>query len=138
MDQIDFFSKKVISSKSGEKYAQIKHCLQVKKVRNTSKHILVDFDVRGQQWIDLITGGSVIVDYGFVFLLEVTSSDSFNVKNALMMDLLITNRWVLLLLYRTLIDGLESCGLVMFLSAVWTLILTAPIHSRGSNGEQVM
>ncbi len=67
MDQIDFFSKKVISSKSGEKYAQIKHWLQVKKVQNTSKHILVDFDVRGQQWIDLITGGSVIVDYGFVF-----------------------------------------------------------------------
>ncbi len=28
--------------------------------------------------------------------------------------------------------------IVMFLSAVWTLILTAPIHCRGSNGEQVM
>ncbi len=26
----------------------------------------------------------------------------------------------------------------MFLSAVWTLILTAPIHCRGSIGEQVM
>ncbi len=26
----------------------------------------------------------------------------------------------------------------MFLSAVWTLILTAPIHCRGSVGEQVM
>ncbi len=26
----------------------------------------------------------------------------------------------------------------MFLSVVWTLILTAPIHSRGSVGEQVM
>ncbi len=92
MDQIDFFSKKVISSKSGENYAQIKHCLQVTKVRNTSKHILVNFYVRGQQGIDLITGGSVIMDYGFVFWLEVTSSDSFNVKKALMMDLLITNR----------------------------------------------
>ncbi len=28
--------------------------------------------------------------------------------------------------------------IVMFLSAVWTLILTAPIHRRGSTGEQVM
>ncbi len=25
----------------------------------------------------------------------------------------------------------------MFLSAVWSLILTAPIHCRGSTGEQV-
>ncbi len=28
--------------------------------------------------------------------------------------------------------------IVMFLSVVWTLILTAPIHCRGSTGEQVM
>ncbi len=28
--------------------------------------------------------------------------------------------------------------IVMFLSAVWTHILTAPIHLRGSIGEQVM
>ncbi len=28
--------------------------------------------------------------------------------------------------------------IVMFLSAVWTLILTAPIHYRGSIAEQVM
>ncbi len=30
------------------------------------------------------------------------------------------------------------CIIVMFLSAYWTLILTAPIHCRGSIGEQVM
>ncbi len=30
------------------------------------------------------------------------------------------------------------CIIVMFLSAVWTLILTAPIHCKASNGEQVM
>jgi len=29
-----FFSGKVISSESGEKYAQIKHCLQAKTVQN--------------------------------------------------------------------------------------------------------
>ncbi len=28
--------------------------------------------------------------------------------------------------------------IVMFLSAVWTLILTAPIHCRGSIAEEVM
>ncbi len=28
--------------------------------------------------------------------------------------------------------------IVMFLSAVWTLILTAPIHCRGSINEQVI
>ncbi len=42
--------------------------------------------------------------------------------------------------HKMLIDGLESCVLlvdfVMFLSAVWTLILTAPIH-RASIGDQV-
>ncbi len=34
--------KKVILSESGENYAQIKHCLQVKTVQNK----LVDFDVK--------------------------------------------------------------------------------------------
>ncbi len=29
-------------------------------------------------------------------------------------------------------------NIVMFLSAIWTLILTAPIHCRGSIEEQVM
>ncbi len=38
------------------------------------------------------------------------------------------------------IDGLELCGciIMMFLSTVWTLILTAPIHYIESIGEQVM
>ncbi len=43
--------------------------------------------------------------------------------------------------FTILIDGLEKCGvgfIVIFLSAVWTLILTAPIHCRGSIGKQVM
>ncbi len=40
-------------------------------------------------------------------------------------------------LHKTLIDGMEWT-IVMFLSAVWTLILTAPIHCRGSIAEQVM
>ncbi len=40
-------------------------------------------------------------------------------------------------LLQMLTDGLEWCGLlVMFLSAVWTLILTAPIHCRASIGGE--
>ncbi len=38
--------------------------------------------------------------------------------------------------HKMLIDVLELCGL-LFLSAVFTLIPTAPIHCRGSIGEQV-
>ncbi len=48
----------------------------------------------------------------------------------------------LFLLHKMLIDGLEWYGIifdfVMFYQRVWTLILTAPIHYRGSFGEQVM
>ncbi len=41
--------------------------------------------------------------------------------------------------YTSPFDGLKWCGLlVMFLSAVWTLILTAPIHCRASIGETLM
>ncbi len=39
----------------------------------------------------------------------------------------------------SLIDGLsrvDCLWIVMFLSAVWTLILTAPIHCRGSIGGE--
>ncbi len=54
---------------------------------------------------------------------------------AKIMDLFLTNSFSLL---KMLTDGLERCGLlVMLLSAVWTLILTAPIHCRASI-EQVM
>ncbi len=37
--------------------------------------------------------------------------------------------------HKTLIDGLNLCGLLVdcVLSAVWTLILTAPIHCIGTN-----
>ncbi len=37
--------------------------------------------------------------------------------------------------FTALIDGLKSRGLLLFLSAVWTLILMAPIHCRGFTGE---
>ncbi len=52
----------------------------------------VDFDVRGQQKMDFFTGGSVIMDYVLIFNSEVM----FKVKNALMMDLIITNMKILM------------------------------------------
>ncbi len=50
------------------------------------------------------------------------------------MDLLLT----VFLLHKTLTDIMESCGLLVDYCDVMTLILTAPIHYRGSIGEQVM
>ncbi len=38
------------------------HLSQVKTVQNTSKQMLVDFDVRGQQGMDFFTGGRIIMD----------------------------------------------------------------------------
>ncbi len=52
-----------------------------------------------------------------------------------MMDLFLTNTPLFNSL--TLDDGFELCGLlVLFLSAVWTLILTAPIHCTGYTGDK--
>ncbi len=46
------------------------------------------------------------------------------------------------LLYKMLINGLSLCDylriIVTFLSAVWTLFLTAPIHCSESTGDQEM
>ncbi len=47
------------------------------------------------------------------------------------------------LCHRLILNDVLECVdflwiIVMFLSTVWTLILTAPIHCRGSIGEQVM
>ncbi len=65
------------------------------------------------------TGGSVIMDYGLYFSRKQWyKTCSF-------------------LLHKTLIDGLEWCGLLWFFYKP-TLILTAPIHSRGSIGEHVL
>ncbi len=63
-------------------------------------------------------------------------SDGLNLS-ALMIDLFLKN--MQLWLHKVLIDGLETVVLIiMFLSAVWTAILTAPIHCRWSIGVQVM
>ncbi len=79
----------------------------------------VDFDVR-QQEMDFFTGGSVIMDYGLILELKMSWWICFSFC---LQDF---NCWT------------GVVWIVMFLSAVWTLILTAPIHCRASTAEQVM
>ncbi len=57
--------------------------------------------------------------------------------NVLMMDLFLTNTQIFASQDVNWKTGVVWI-IVMFLSAVWTLILPAPIHCRGSIGEQVM
>ncbi len=56
----------IISSESGEKYAQIKNSPKLFKQICT-----VDFDVKGQQGMDFFIGESVIMDYRLVFWIKV-------------------------------------------------------------------
>ncbi len=66
MDNIPFFSEKAIWYESGEKYAQIKHCLQFK----------VDLDVRGQH-ILVRSDGLMwkLLNDGFVWMQFLASQD---------------------------------------------------------------
>ncbi len=60
------------------------------------------------------------------------------VKNVLMMDLVLTNT-KLVSSQEINWSGVDYLWIiVMFLSAVWTLILTAPIHCRASIVETLM
>ncbi len=68
---------------------------------------------------EIFTGGSVIMDYDIF-----TRSNSLKLKH--LKDGFVSYKHAHVLL---LTDGLELCGLLwLFLTAVWTLILTAPIH----------
>ncbi len=117
-------SEKVFWSESGDKSAQIKHRLQDKTVQNSSKQIC-----------------------GWILMWETTGDGLFHwrkcyyglwtrnlVKNILMVDLLFP------LLSSQDVDWWTGVVwiIVMFLSAVWTLILTAPIHCRAFIAEQAM
>ncbi len=110
---------------------------QNKSKQSKKNYSLVDFGER-TTGIDLFSGGIVIMDYGLVFWPGVTSkmklkcfNDGFIYKHAV---------W----LHTMLIGGLDWRGvdylwiIVVYLSSVWTLILTAPIHCRGFIGEPVM
>ncbi len=65
------------------------------------------------------------------------SARSNGFKNILIVDLFLTNTQFLSSQDVNWWTGVVWI-IVMFLSAVWTLILTAPIHCRGSITEQVM
>ncbi len=66
---IAFSREKVTWLESREKYAPIKHWLQVKTVslKQSKTNIWLDSNVRGQQVIVFFTGESVIMDYGLIF-----------------------------------------------------------------------
>ncbi len=87
----------------------------------------VDFDVTGQQRIDFFTVGSVIMD-----IMDWFFGQRLSLK--LMINLFFTNMHLFTLQDINWWTGVVWI-IVIFLSAVWTLILTAPIHSIG---EQVM
>ncbi len=89
----------------------------------------VDFDVRGQHWMNFFTGGSVIMDYEFC------QKWQFKVK-----------RWIYFLqtcsfsLLKMLTDGLEWCGLLwcfyqLFGLSFWRHPFTAehPLESKWWN-----
>ncbi len=70
--------------------------------------------------------GSDIIDYGLIFWTEASVQ-----VNALMVDLFLTNTQ--LFASQDIMDWSHVDYLwiiVMFLTTVWTLILTAPIHCR--------
>ncbi len=124
-----FFSEKV-SSESGEKYAQITSSIYKQKQSKTNCGF----------WCERKT------EDGFFFfswrkryywLWTCILVRLFTVKSILMMDLFLTNTPLFTSQYINWWTGVVWI-IVMFLSAVWTLILMAPIHCRGSIGEQVM
>ncbi len=67
---IAFSSAKVVSSDSGERYAQIQAPLQAKTVLN---QYVGGFWCERQQRLDFVTGGSVIMDYELMIRPEVVS-----------------------------------------------------------------
>ncbi len=75
---------------------------------------------------------NIIMDRGLIF-----ANNSLKLQNVLMMDLFLPIMQLLAsedIMWWTGVVWI----IVMFLSAIWTLTLTAPIHCRGSIVEQVM
>ncbi len=108
---------------SGERSAQNKHWLQTKTFLN--KDVVGFWCETTAENFFFFTGGSVIMDYGLIFWPE-----------AMVWGLNRLNDGFVSFVFSRCVDYLRI--IVMYLSAVWTLILTAPIHCRGSIGEQVM
>ncbi len=84
---------------------------------------------------DFFTGESDIMDRGIL-----AGSNSFKKKNVLMMDLFLTNTQLFFTQDVNRWTGVVwiTCGLLWCFYQLFGLILTAPIHCRGSIAEQVM
>ncbi len=108
LHNIAFCSENVVSSKTGKKYAQIKHCLQ-EKIVSTVLNKYVGQNICG--WKGVIMDQNSYKHAAFHF----TRCQSMHWSHV---DYL----WIM----------------VMFLSDVCTLVLTAPFQCRGSFGKQVM
>ncbi len=94
--------------------------------------MLVDFDEE-DNW-----GSTFSMEEVLLWIMDLTRSNNLKLKMA---DLFLTNKKLFMSQLRCKLDWSHVDYLwiiVMFLSDVWTLILTAPIHFRGSTGEQVM
>ncbi len=118
-----------------DSYIHIVHLNQLRNMhrsstiykRKQSKHFL--HENVGGFWCEratvdgLFNGGSFIKDYGWFWPEAKLNTQLFASKDI--------NWWTGVVWV--------ACGLLRcFFSAVWTLILTAPIHCRGSTGEQLM
>ncbi len=128
----------MVWSESGEKSAQIKHRLQVKTVQNSSKQIcgwILMWETTGDglfHWRKRFYG---------LWTRILVRSDGFKLKKSLNDGFFSYKHADFSFTRCELMDwsGVDYLWIiVMFLSAVWTLILTAPIHCRGSTGEKVM
>ncbi len=60
IQNIAFYSEKALSSESGEKYAQMKHCLQVTRVQNVS----LDFDMNTHDILEEALLWIILSDFG--------------------------------------------------------------------------
>ncbi len=97
-----------------------------------SKTNVVYFDVRGQHGMEFCTGGNVIMD-GIL-----ARSDGSKVKIFKIKVKFVSYKHAAFHFTRHYWQTEVMWIIVMFLSVVSTLTLTAHIHCRGSNGEQLM
>ncbi len=90
----------------------------------------MDCDLRGQQGLDFFHWR--IMDYELDIFARSNRLKLKPIKDGFVL------RTRSFSLHKMLTDVVFLWIIVMFLSAVWTLILTAPIHCRGFIGEQEM
>ncbi len=123
-----FFQGIFFASESGEKYAQIKHCLLTKTVQNRSKQIcgwiMMREDNRGRAFS---LEEALLKHYNGLWTCILSRSDGLKSKMPGWNCFLRTcSFWF----HNTLIDGLEWCGLL------WCFISCLDSHSDGTHSLQ--